>query len=86
MVIRSLCSSRQPSLATVIVLIVASSSGVPQNASAELMHQRKLVTAAHKPPLTHLYVTTPSATVVSYLLDKNGLPATKPDWQLNGGL
>jgi hypothetical protein len=31
-------------------------------------------------------VTTPFSSIISYPLDESGLPATKPDWQLNGGL
>jgi hypothetical protein len=84
---RSLRSVRQPASAAVVTLLMVSATlFVPLQARAELTQQRMLLGIPHKLPSTHLYVTTPSATVVSYPLNKAGLPATKPDWQLQGGL
>src|SRR3984957_10440355 len=54
--------------------------------SYDSCHANRPSRPRHKSPSTHLYVTTPPATVVSYPLDKSGLPATMPDWQLKSAL
>jgi hypothetical protein len=66
----------------VCVLAPANSPGATTHVAA----RHNIVQPGDSSPATRLYEARGSAGVVGYPLAADGLPATTPDWQLNGGL